>query len=73
MSGTFRCCVEAIDAGALIERESSQDNEFHFQNCFTDRFIGTTLNFEQCGRNNRLVQFTEGYEVKCLIYPGRYN
>ena len=73
MSGIFRCCVEAIDAGVLIERESSQDKEFHFQNWFMDRLIGTALNFEQGGRNSRLVQFTEGYEVKCLIYPGRYN
>ena len=34
VSGIFRCCVEAIDAGVLIERESSKDKEFHFQNWF---------------------------------------
>ena len=75
VSGIFRCCVEAIDAGVLIERESSKDKEFHFQNWFTDRLVGTALNFEQGGRNSypdfRLVQFTEGYELKGLAYPGR--
>lgn len=73
MSGIFAYCVEAIDAGVLIERESSQDKEFHFQNWFMDRLIGTTLNFEQGGRNSRLVEFAESYEVKCLISPGSYN
>ena len=71
----FRHCVDAIDAGGLIERESSKDKEFHFQNWFMDRLVGTGLNFEQGGRNSypdfRLVQFTEGYELKGLAYPGR--
>ena len=75
VSGIFRCCVEAIDAGVLIERESSKDKEFHFQNWFMDRLVGTALSFEQGGRNSypdfRLVQFTEGYELKGLAYPGR--
>ena len=71
----FRRCVEAIDAGVLIERESSKDKEFHFQNWFKDRLVGTDLHFEQGGRNSypdfRLVRFTEGYELKGLAYPGR--
>ena len=75
VSVIFRHCVDAIDAGVLIERESSKDKEFHFQNWFMDRLVGTGLNFEQGGRNSypdfRLVQFTEGYELKGLAYPGR--
>ena len=66
VSGIFRCCVEVFDAGVLIERESSQDKEFHFQNWFMDRLVGTALKFEQGGRNSRLVRFTEGYELKGL-------
>ena len=73
--GIFRRCVDAIGAGVLIERESSQDKEFHFQNWFMDRIVETGLNFEQGGRNSypdfRLVQFAEGYELKGLAYPGR--
>ncbi len=71
----FRRCVEAIDAGALIERESRKDKEFHFQNWFKGCLAATGLNFEQGGRNSypdfRLVRFTEGYELKGLAYPGR--
>ena len=71
----FRRCVEAIEAGALIERASRQDKEFHFQNWFRDRLGATKLHFEQGGRNSypdfRLVRFTEGYELKGLAYPGR--
>ena len=67
--------MEAIDAGVLIERESSKDKEFHFQNWFMSRLVETALNFDQGGRNSypdfRLVQFTEGYELKGLAYPGR--
>ena len=73
--GIFRRCVDAIGDGVLIARESRQDKEFHFQNWFMDRFLETGLNFEQGGRNSypdfRLVQFTEGYELKGLAYPGR--
>jgi hypothetical protein len=71
----FRRCAEAIESNALIERESRRDKEFHFQNWFRDRLFETGLNFEPSGRNSfpdfRLVQFTEGYEVKGLAYPGR--
>ncbi len=73
--GIFRRCVEAIEASVLIQRESSKDKEFHFQNWFMARLDDTSMNFEQGGRNSypdfRLVQFTEGYELKGLAYPGR--
>ena len=73
--GIFKRCVEAIEAGVLIQRESSKDKEFHFQNWFIARLDDTSLNYEQGGRNSypdfRLVQFTEGYELKGLAYPGR--
>jgi hypothetical protein len=48
----FRRCVEAIRAGSLIERESSTDKEFHFQNWFKLRLLETTLHFETGGRNS---------------------
>lgn len=71
----YRKCVEAIDAGKLIQRKSQKDKEFHFQNWFVGRLKETGLNFEQGGRNSypdfRLVRFTEGYELKGLAYPGR--
>ena len=71
----FKHCVEAIESGNLIQRESRKDKEFHFQNWFKDRLAETELNFEQGGRNSypdfRLVRFTEGYELKGLAYPGR--
>ena len=74
-SGIFKCCVEAIDAGVLIKRESRRDKEFHFQNWFKDRLVETGLNFEQVGRNSYpdfwLMQPAEGYELKSLAYPGR--
>ena len=61
--GIFKRCVEAIEAGVLIQRESSKDKEFHFQNWFIARLDDTSLNYEQGGRNSyrgfRLVQFTE--------------
>lgn len=71
----FRFCVQAIESGHLIERESRKDKEFHFQNWFGERLAATGLNFEQGGRNTypdfRLVRFPEGYELKGLAYPGR--
>ena len=33
----FKACVEAIRKGALIERVSATDKEFHFQNWFKAR------------------------------------
>ncbi|MGH9358344.1 MAG: hypothetical protein ACRD1O_04115 [Terriglobia bacterium] len=72
---TFRRCVEAIRQGVLIQRVSTTDKEFHFQNWFKTRLEETNLNFEVEGRNSypdfRMVKTTEGYELKGLAYPGR--
>lgn len=71
----FRRCVEAISQGLLIERESSRDKEFHFQDWFKKRLLETGIQFDQGGRNSypdfTLVRFTDGYEIKGLAYPGR--
>nr|WP_256476114.1 hypothetical protein [Siccirubricoccus soli] len=59
----------------MIHREGAKDKEFHFQNWFKRRLCALGTNFEEGGRNSypdfRLVQFTEGYELKGLAYPGR--
>ena len=71
----FQRCVEAIRAGKLIVRESRQDKEFHFQNWVRDRLGELGLPFDAPGRNSypdfRMVQTTEGFELKGLAYPGR--
>ncbi len=71
----FTSCVEAITQGELIKRVSSTDKEFHFQDWFENRLIGTGILFDKSGRNSypdyTLVKFTEGYEVKGLAWPGR--
>ena len=71
----FQECVTARRSGQLIDRESRQDKEFHFQNWFRARLDATGLHHEQGGRNTyphfRMVPSTEGYEVKGLAYPGR--
>ena len=71
----FTRCVEAIRGGSLIERVSSTDKEFHFQNWFKARLQEIGMNFEIGGRNSypdfRMVATTEGYELKGLAYPGR--
>jgi hypothetical protein len=71
----FARCVEAIRRGELIERESSSDKEFHFQNWFKKRLSETRFNYQQGGRNTypdfSLVQVTDGFELKGLAYPGR--
>lgn len=71
----FVRCAEGIRTNKLIERESRQDKEFHFQNWFKSRLAETALNFELGGRNTypdfRLVASTNGFEVKGLAYPGR--
>ena len=71
----FKHCVEAIRGGSLIQRVSASDKEFHFQNWFKARLEELGQNFEMGGRNSypdfRLVQATEGYELKGLAYPGR--
>jgi hypothetical protein len=71
----FTRCVEAIRQGLLIQRVSSTDKEYHFQNWFQTRLEETGLNFETSRRNSYpdfcMVATTEGYEVKGLAYPGR--
>jgi len=71
----FKRCVEAIRQGLFIERVSTTDKEFHFQNWFSARLEETGLNFEIGGRNSypdfRMVATTDGYELKGLAYPGR--
>lgn len=75
VSTVFRRCVEAIKSNVLIHRESSNDKEFHFQNWFKSRLEDTSIHFESQGRNSfpdfSIVEYTEGYELKGLAYPGR--
>ncbi len=74
-AAVFQHCVEAMRHGLLIERETNKDKEFHFQNWFRKRLRETGLNFDQGGRNTypdfTMVEFTDGYEIKGLAYPGR--
>ena len=71
----FQRSVEAIRDGVLIIRESRKDKEFHFQNWFKARLEEIGQPFEVGGRNSypdfRMVQATDGYELKGLAYPGR--
>jgi hypothetical protein len=71
----FRQCVTSIQRGALINRVSSTDKEYHFQNWFRDRLVETGVAFDSGGRNTypdfRLVATTDGYELRGLAYPGR--
>lgn len=71
----FSRCINAIQEGKLIVRESKNDKEFHFQNWFKNRLEEVGFNFDQGGRNTypdfSMVKFTEGYEIKGLAYPGR--
>jgi hypothetical protein len=71
----FKSCIRAIRDGKLICQESSRDKEFHFQNWCQNRIEEAGLRYESGGRNGfpdfRLVEFTEGYEIKGLAYPGR--
>lgn len=75
VSDIFSRCVEAIRDGSLIHRENSQDKEFHFQNWFRQRLEETGIKYEVGGRNSypdfRVVEATDGYELKGLAYPGR--
>lgn len=71
----FERCVHAVQAGELIESVSSKDKEFHFQNWFQKRLQSLGLHFEGSGRNTYpdfcLVEYTEGFEIKGLAWPGR--
>lgn len=73
----FRSCIDAIHRGTMIQRDSRLDKEFHFQNWVRGRISETLHLFEEGGRNTypdfRIVQLTEGYEVKGLAYPGRWT
>ncbi len=72
----FRRITQAKARNAFIRRVSRSDKEFHFQNWVKQRLEETRLNFEQGPRNLypdfRLVNLSEGYEVKGLAYPGRW-
>lgn len=71
----FEQCVLAVQAGELIESVSAKDKEFHFQNWFQKRLQKLAIHFEGSGRNTYpdfcLVEYTEGYEIKGLAWPGR--
>lgn len=71
----FEQCVLAVQAGELIESVSANDKEFHFQNWCQKRLQKLSIHFEGCGRNTypdfSLVEYTEGYEIKGLAWPGR--
>lgn len=71
----FTACVDAISQGVLINQVSRTDKEFHFQNWFEDRLRDSGVLFDRSGRNSypdfTLVEFTEGYEIKGLAWPGR--
>jgi hypothetical protein len=71
----FKHCVQAIRSNVLIQRISTSDKEFHFQNWMQARLDELGQNFELGGRNSypdfRMVAATDGYEIKGLAYPGR--
>ena len=71
----FEQCVLDIQAGELIESVSAKDKEFHFQNWFQKGLQKLAIHFEGSGRNTYpdfcLVEYTEGYEIKGLAWPGR--
>jgi len=71
----FTECVDAVGKGELIESVSAKDKEFHFQNWFQNRLRKLSVHFDAGGRNTypdfSLVEFTEGYEIKGLAWPGR--
>lgn len=71
----FEQCVQAVQAGELIESVSAKDKEFHFQNWFETRLKHLAFHFDGSGRNTypdfSLVEYVEGYEIKGLAWPGR--
>ena len=71
----FTQAAGAILDGELIRQVSKTDKEFHFQNWFETRLATIKVRYDKGGRNSypdfALVEFTEGYEVKGLAWPGR--
>jgi len=71
----FVACCEAIQRATLIERVSSSDKEFHFQNWVGSRLAESGHQYDPAGRNSypdfTIVHHPEGYEVKGLAWPGR--
>ena len=71
----FLACEEAVRRGVLIRRATRQDKEFHFQDWFRTRLDNLGIRYDTPARNTypdfRLVEVTEGYEIKGLAYPGR--
>lgn len=71
----FLECERARADGALIQRVSASDKEYHFQNWVRTRLDACQLDYDEPGRNAypdfRLVHHPEGYEVKGLEFPGR--
>jgi hypothetical protein len=71
----FTQASQAILDGTLIRQVSRTDKEFHFQNWFQARIDACGIRYDRGGRNTypdfALVEFTEGYEIKGLAYPGR--
>lgn len=68
-------CERARAQGALIQKVSARDKEFHFQNWVQERLVACGLDFDEPRRNTypdfRLVNSPKGFEVKGLAWPGR--
>lgn len=71
----FTQSAQAILEGMLIQQVSRTDKEFHFQNWVQARLDACEILYDRGGRNTypdfTLVEYTEGYEIKGLAYPGR--
>jgi hypothetical protein len=71
----FVACANAMRSAVLIQRVSSSDKEFHFQNWVEARIGEAGFDHDTPGRNSypdfTLVRHPDGYEVKGLKYPGR--
>lgn len=75
VESVFLECERARAEGDLITKVSEKDKEYHFQNWLQERLDALSLNYDEPGRNTypdfRLVEHTEGFEVKGLAWPGR--
>jgi hypothetical protein len=65
--------VQPVLTGFVCQRGVSTPRDF--QNWFEDRLRDTGVLFDKSGRNSypdfTLVEFTEGYEIKGLAWPGK--